>query len=75
MSAEAASLVRSWSVGDRYTVTMTMPPIRRGQVLSASIEWAPEYPERLTPHEMAEYRRGRNEAIRSLGLRAVVVDL
>lgn len=78
MSAEAAAGVRTWSVG-RYTATLTIPRPRPGATLAASVEWLPEMPERLTEAEVAEYVRGRNQALLELsvelGLRAVVVDL
>lgn len=74
MSAEAAALVRSWSVG-RYTCTLTVPQLRAGVVSSVVIEWAPEQPERLTAAEIDAYKRGRNEAIKALGLNALVIDV
>ena len=78
MSAEAACAVRTWSVG-RYTCTITLQRPRRGAVLNAAAEWAPEQPSRLSDSELAEYRRGRNQALaeisRELGINAAVVDL
>lgn len=74
MAAEQAVLSRSWLVG-RYTVTMTVPPIVAGQVRSVAIEWSPDQPRRLTDAEIEQYRRGRNDAIQALGLKALVIDL
>ena len=74
MSAEAAAFVRTWAVG-KYTCTLTMPKPRPGRTMHVAIEWAPEQPKRLTQAEIDEYREGRNDAIRSLGLNALVLDL
>jgi hypothetical protein len=74
MSAEAAALSRTWSVG-RYTVTLTVPPLRPAGVLNAVVEWSPSVPAKLTPDELEQYRAGRDDAIRALGVRALVVDL
>jgi hypothetical protein len=74
MSAEAAAVVRSWAVG-RYTVTVTAPKPRPGQVMHILMEWSPEQPKRLTPAEAEQYRTGRDKALRCLGLPALVVDV
>jgi len=77
MSAEAAALVRTWSVGSR-TVTLTVQRARPGQMLSACIEWAPDEPQRLNAAELAEYRAGRNAALaelaREMGIRVAVLE-
>ena len=69
---------QSWRVG-RYTATLTTPKPQPGQALSASIEWSPSTPDRLSGAELAQYRAGRNQALaemsRRLGIRAAVVEL
>lgn len=77
--AEAAALVRSFPVG-RYTATLTVPRApANGAAICASMEWAPELPSRLTPAELAQYRQGRDAALREvarvLGLNVGVLDL
>ena len=74
MSAEAAALTRSWSVG-AFTATLTVPKARPSQVASAVIEWSPHVPQRLTAKEREQYRTGRDEAIRALGLNALVIGV
>ncbi len=77
MTATAA-ITRSWSVGQR-TVTLTVPAvIPRGGALNVLMEWD-DLPDHLTDAEMAEYRAGRDRAIREiaeqLGVRAAVWEL
>lgn len=75
MSASAAAIVRTWKVGP-WTATLTVPAPRKGELLSAVIEWDPSMPDRaLTSAERTQYRAGRDAAIASLGLRTLVVDL
>ena len=78
MSAEAPTLTRSWKVGKR-TVTMTVPPVVRGQARCMAMEWSPSMPRRLTKRELREYRIGRDAAVVELaeqtGLRALVVEV
>jgi hypothetical protein len=78
MSAEAAAMVRSWTVGDR-TVTMTVPKPKPGQLAHCSIEWSPSVPEKLDAAARAEYVAGRNQALADLaqeqGIRIAVIDL
>lgn len=78
MSAQAATLTRSWAVG-AFTATMTVPKPKLGQVASAVIEWSPHVPQRLTDDELATYRRGLNAAVAELsaelGVTAAVIDL
>lgn len=78
MSAEAPVAVRTWPVG-RYIVTMSIPKPRRGSVISATVEWAPDEPARLSVEELRQYRSGRNLALAELaaelGIRVAVVDL
>ena len=78
MSAEAASVTRSWSVGP-YTATLTVPRTKPGYLASAVIEWSPHVPQRLTEDQLETYRRGRNAAVAELsaelGVIAAVVDL
>jgi hypothetical protein len=71
MSAEAATLVRSWRVG-RYTATLTMPRPMRGQAQSAVIEWSPSVPTELTDAEVKQYRSGRDAAIAELASRLAI---
>ena len=65
MSAQAASLVRTFSVG-RYRCTLIFPPPKRGDVLAMAAEWSPSTPDRLTSAELALYREGRNRALKEL---------
>ena len=78
MSAEAAIASRSWRVG-RYECTLTVPRPRPGQVMHASMEWAPEQPRGLSDGEILEYRQGRNKALAEisfqLGINAAVLEL
>jgi hypothetical protein len=78
MSAEAPVSVRSWQTGP-YTVTMTIPKPRPGAVLSASVEWAPAEPSRLSTEEWRQYRAGRNQALgelaAELGINVAVLEL
>lgn len=78
MSAEAAVASRTWQVG-RYKCTLTVPRPKPGQVMHASLEWAPEPPRQLSGDEFAEYRKGRNQALteisQALGINAAVVEL
>lgn len=77
MSGEAG-FTRSWAVGHRL-VTMTAQKPAAGGVQSVAVEWQPDMPERLTAAELAEYRTGRNRAVREFaehfGRKAVVVEL
>ena len=77
MSAEAA-LTRSWPVGDR-TCTLTVQRPKAGAVMSATAEWNPDEPSRLSAEEWHEYRSGRNRAIAEfaaeLGISVAVLDL
>lgn len=72
MSAEAA-FTRSWRVG-RYTATLSAPRPKPGQLLAAVIEWEPRQPDRLSTDEQAQYRRGRDDALRALDLKALVIE-
>jgi hypothetical protein len=78
MSAEAAFASRTWSVG-RYVCTLVVPRPKPGHDMHASIEWAPEQPQRLSDGEITEYRKGRNKALaeisKQLGINAAVVEL
>lgn len=77
MSASAAVLTRSWSVG-RFTVTLTCPRPEAGASQVAAIEWAPHAPDRLTAAELRQYREGRDAAVAELAgalrLRIAVVE-
>lgn len=72
MSAQAATLTRTWNVG-RYRATLTVPPVANG-VLHACIEWLPYIPRDLTPEELEAYRLGRDRAFAELGLSALVIE-
>jgi hypothetical protein len=78
MSAEAAALVRTWTVG-AYTATLTVPKPKAGQIAHCSIEWSPSIPEKLDAAARAEYVAGRNQAMadwaRELGIRVAIVEL
>ena len=75
---EQAALVRSWRVGKRR-VTATVPQIRNGQVLTATIEWFPTLPRRLSRREWKQYRTGRDAAFEELfaelGIRGAVLEI
>ena len=79
MPPDKPAFVRAWRVGCRCEVTMTARKPERGQVVSASMEWSPDLPERLTESEIADYLRGRNAALAELaaelGGSAAVIDL
>lgn len=78
MSAGAAAITRSWTVG-QYTATLTVPRTKPGHLASAVIEWSPHVPHRLTEDELACYWRGRNSALAelstALGVNAAVIDV
>jgi hypothetical protein len=42
---------------------------------TALIEWDGEVPKKLSPAELEQYRRGRNEALRELGLSVLVLEV
>ncbi len=65
MPGEAAAMTHTWRVG-RRKVTSTVPQIRSGQVVTATIEWHPDMPRRLSPREYKQYRTGRDAAFDSL---------
>ncbi len=66
MTAEAPALVHTWQVG-RFKVTLSVPPLHRGDVAHASVEWSPRLPERLTTKEVTAYQRGLAAALAKLG--------
>lgn len=78
MTAEAATISRTWKVGNR-TVTLTLPKPKRGGVQSCVIEWAPDVPPTVSAAELAEYRAGRNAALaelaRELGGNVAVLEV
>lgn len=78
MTAEAPLAVRSWRVS-RRTCTLTVPRVPPGQALQAVLEWSPDKPARLAGADLAQYRAGRNAALkeiaRELGINVAVVDL
>ena len=79
MTAEPALAVRAWSV-DHWRCTLTIPRPKPGQALQACVEWLPRLPPgALTSRQIAQYRAGRDAAIKSLaselGLSFAVVDL
>jgi hypothetical protein len=79
MSAEAAALAVTFSVGQKYHCTVTIPPPRRGELRSAVFEWMPSVPQRLTEQELQDYRRGRDAAFTELarrsGLQMLLVEI
>ena len=57
MSGEPA-FVHTFAVG-RWTVALSVPRVVAGAVVCATVEWAPELPDRpLTPSEQRAYERG-----------------
>lgn len=74
MSAEAPALTATWRVGHR-TVTLTVPTPQPGAVVHACFEWTPDLPQRLSPHELAQYRAGRDRALARLGVRLAVLEV
>jgi hypothetical protein len=78
MTAESAVLVRAFPVG-RWTCTLTFPRPRRGEAMQLAAEWSPSVPSHLTPADLAQYRVGRNAALRDLasivGEKIMVVDI
>lgn len=62
MTACPALLSKSWTVGKRYRVTMTVPRPLPGQTACAVCEWEPTIPRSMTKQEEQDYVRGRNEA-------------
>lgn len=66
MTAVAPTLVRTWRVGKRYWVTLTVPPPTAGVVSVASCEWSPGMPVRLNQRERRDYLRGMHEATHAL---------
>ncbi len=67
----AEPYVAIWLVGRHYVVRMTVP--RRRGVVELDLEWAPRMPPargpgKLKPAEIAEYKAGRDTALRVLNL-------
>ena len=81
MTAETPALVRTFTVGKRFTVTVTMQRPERGKVVNTTMEWEPDVPApgSLTDGEIADYRAGRNAAVAELaeaaGLNVAVVEV
>lgn len=65
MSAEVATLTRTWSVG-RHRCTLTVGPARPDEMATSVIEWSPQPPRRLSSSQLRAYRRGRNAAMAEL---------
>lgn len=78
MTAEAALLVRTFSVGKRR-VTLTIPKPLTGAAVAMVCEWEPTQPRKLSRREWREYRAGRNAAVaelsRQLGERILLMEL
>ena len=66
MTATAALISRTWTVGKRFRVTLTIPRPLPGQVACAACEWLPAIPERMNKREQRDYYRGRDDALREL---------
>lgn len=66
MTASTPALVKTWNVGKRYRVTMTVPRLSDGTVAAAVCEWEPSMPQSLTDRELRDYERGRDAAVREL---------
>ena len=63
------SYIAIWLVGKRYVVRMTVP--RRRGVVELDLEWTPRLPPvkgpgKLKPAELAQYKAGRDQALRML---------
>lgn len=63
MTASAAALVKTWSVGKRYRVTLTVPRLTNDTPATAACEWEPSMPARLTHREKRDYERGLDAAL------------
>ncbi len=78
MPGESAAIMRTWRVGKRR-VTMTAPKIRIGQVGTATIEWHPDMPRKLSRRALKQYRKGRNAAFAELcgelGIRGALSEI
>jgi hypothetical protein len=70
MTARAPALVKTWSVGKRYRVTLTIPHLIDGNPATAVCEWEPTMPARLTHREQRDYERGRDAALSDLAREA-----
>ena len=68
MSAEAFALVRTITVGDRLSVTFSIPHGDDGQVVSALVEWAATYDAPITPAELAEFQAKRHALLTELAV-------
>lgn len=66
MSAQAATLVRTFKVGRRYTATLTAGP-SQGGVFTCVCDWQPHLPKDLTDAEKEDYRRGMAAIATELG--------
>jgi len=66
MAAKAPAFVRSWRVGEHHTVTLVVAALRPGTAVTARTTWSPPMPLQLTAAELAEFRRGRDAALREL---------
>jgi hypothetical protein len=78
MTAESSPLVRSWPVGP-WVATLTVGPLKDGRPTALLIEWGPTKPAFLTKAQVAQYRHGRDKALRELsaltGCRLAVLDV
>lgn len=63
MTARTPALVKTWSVGKRYRVTLSIPSLTDGAPATAVCEWEPSMPSRLTHREQRDYERGRDAAL------------
>lgn len=63
---DTLAATRTWSVGKRYRVTLTVPALLAGGVACASCEWDPALPERLNQRERRDYRKGLEAAMADL---------
>lgn len=66
MTASAPALIKTWNVGKRYRVTLTIPRLSDGTLAAAVCEWEPSMPQGLTTQELRDYERGRDAAVREL---------
>lgn len=72
MSAQTLSST-SWPVG-RWTATLSVTAAEDNGPRAVLIEWSPCVPDRLTSAEVSQYRRGRDAALKRLGVNALVIE-
>lgn len=63
--AKGDSLVFSFKVGRKFTVTFTVPPVRASAnpEIIAHARWVPYMPANLIAQEREDYERGKNDVL------------